>query len=158
MGICHRIIVFKCKDKICFQNQLVTEICIQLGFLWKSEGIRKIQNAFDVNDTWQDCKNIWAESPIPYSTQPEGVFTLSELDRRMARLNRLKKKNNNPHNICCILKGICVDSEPPLTPLNLTCPSCWQGDSVQKSLFLSFQLWKIELTSQAWQSFLDWKN
>jgi len=35
MGICPRIIVIKCKDKICFQNQLVTEVCIQFGFLWK---------------------------------------------------------------------------------------------------------------------------
>lgn len=52
MGICHGITAFKSKDKICFQNQLIPEVCTPLGILWKVISVsQKTQNAFDANAT-----------------------------------------------------------------------------------------------------------
>lgn len=141
MGICHRITALKCKDKICFQNQLITQVCTPLGFLWKVMSVSQkcrmplLQMTPD-SDRW----NIWAESFMADSTQPLDSSQWIK-EEFLLWIDCLRSKFKNPHHaICCAWKSIFVDSEPPLATLNLTCPSYWQKGSIWKFLLLSVQL------------------
>lgn len=96
--------------------------------------ITKMQNASGANDTQFSTAEIYGQK-VSWLIPLNHLIALSELNRRIASLTRFFKKQTkskfkNPHTICLVLKVIFVDSEPPVVPLNLTCPSCWQKGSI----------------------------
>lgn len=117
---------------------------LRFVLLWGFSG-RLYQYHKNAECLWCKCHSIQTAEiygqTVSWLIPHNHWIPLSELNRRIASwIGYLKSKFKNSHTICCVLKGIFVDSEPPLTPLNLTCPSYSQKGLIWKSLFLPVQL------------------